>query len=138
MKHGQQGVTLIELMVVVAIIGLLTSIAVPTYRNYVIRANRSDAKVAMMQTAQALERCYTNSTPYAYNSAVCNLAVPATSTVASGTYEITVAPTAVTFVITGTPKGGQADDAKCGTFKLTAAGTQTVTGSLPAAECWRR
>jgi len=136
MKHRQQGVSLIELMVVVAIVGLLASIAIPTYRAYVVRANRADAKVAILQTAQALERCYTNSSPYAYNAATCT--VPATSTLASGTYRIDVVATAVTFVISGVPIGGQADDLKCGTFRLTAAGTQTVSGTSAAAECWRK
>ena len=65
MKHRQHGHTLMELLIVVAIIGILASIAIPGYRRYVIRANRADAKIAMLQTAQALERCYTNSSPYA-------------------------------------------------------------------------
>ena len=71
----------------------------------------------ILQTAQALERCYTNSTPYAYNAASCT--VPATATVASGTYRIdVVVPVAgSTFVITGTPLGAQAtDDPQCGSF----------------------
>ena len=93
----------------------------------------------MLQTAQALERCYTNSTPYAYNAPSCT--VPATTTVASGTYRIdVVVPIAGnTFVITGTPLAAQATgDTLCAVFQLTAAGTQTVSGTLPAAECWRR
>jgi type IV pilus assembly protein PilE len=138
MKHRQQGVTLMELLMVVAIIGILTSIAVPAYRGYVVRANRADAKVAMMQTAQALERCYTNATPYAYDAPGC--LVPTTSVVASGTYRIVVArPNSNVFVISGVPLGPQAiRDTQCATFRLSSAGTQTVTGTYTAAECWRR
>jgi type IV pilus assembly protein PilE len=139
MKRSQLGVTLIELLVVVAIIGILASIAVPAYRRYVVRANRADAKVAILQTAQALERCYTNSSPYAYNAASCT--VPATATVASGTYRIdVVVPVAgSSFVVSGVPLGAQASgDPQCGTFRLSSAGTQMVTGTSTAAECWRR
>jgi type IV pilus assembly protein PilE len=137
MKRRQRGITLIELMIVMAIVGILAAIAVPAYRSYVVRANRADAKVAILQTAQALERCYTNSSPYAYNAAGC--LVPATTTVASGTYRIDVVSTADAFVISGVPLGAQATgDTLCATFQLSSAGAQTVTGTLPAAECWRR
>ena len=137
MKRRQRGVTLMELMIVMVIVGILASIAIPAYRSYVIRANRADAKVAVMQTAQALERCYSNATPYAYNAASCT--VPASTLVASGTYRINVAPTAAAYVITAVPQGPQATgDPLCATFRLSSAGAQTVTGTLPAAECWRR
>jgi type IV pilus assembly protein PilE len=137
MKSSQRGITLIELMVVMAIVGILAAIAIPAYRAYVIRANRTDAKVAMLATAAALERCYTNATPYAYNDPACP--VPATSLVASGTYRVNVAAGATAFVITGVPQGAQATgDPQCATFRLSSAGTQTVTGTSPAAECWRR
>ena len=138
MKHRQRGMSLIELLIVIVIVGILAAIAIPSYRAYVIRANRADAKVALLSTAQNLERCYTNSTPYAYNSATCDAAVPRPYLVASGTYEINVIPAANAYVVTATPQGTQAVDAQCGVFRLTGAGVQTVSGTRPAAECWRR
>ena len=138
MKPRQRGVTLIELMIVMVIVGILAAVAIPSYRAYVIRSNRADAKVALMSTAQNLERCYTNSTPYAYNSANCNAAVPTPFTVASGTYQINVIPAANAYVRTATPQGPQANDTQCAIFRLTSAGVQTVTGTNTAPDCWRR
>ena len=142
MKRRQHGVTLIELLVVVVILSILAAIAIPSYRRYVIRANRADAKILLTQTAQALERCYTNSMPYAYDSAVCTGAVTLPFTNAQGTYTVsfTAAPTATTYSLTATPQGTQAQDTQCASFRLTQAGTQSVTGSWAAqpANCWRR
>jgi type IV pilus assembly protein PilE len=140
MKRRQRGITLIELMVVMAIVGILAAIAIPTYRRYVIRANRADAKVALLQTAQALERCYTNSAPYAYNSAVCTAAVPATSLVESGTYQITFLPvgSGAGYVLTAAPQGPQVADTQCANFRLNHLGVKTVSGTSTAAECWRK
>jgi len=146
MKRGQRGVTLIELMIVVAIVGLLAAIAIPSYRRYVVRANRTDAKTALLQTAQALERCYTNSTPYAYDSVQCTTAgtgVVFPVTVGSGTYVITHSGgrAAQTFTIIATPQGAQStNDTECAIFQLTQTGAQTVTGTLNATpqRCWRR
>ena len=138
MKRNQHGITLIELLVVVAIVGIIASIAIPSYRAYVMRAARADGKTALLQTAQALERCYTNSSPYAYDGAVCTAAVTLPFTVPSGTYEISGVLAPQTYTLTATPQAGQVADGLCANFVLTQNGTQTVSGTLPATDCWRR
>jgi type IV pilus assembly protein PilE len=141
MKSRQKGVTLIELMVVVVIVGILAAVAIPTYRSYVVRSNRTEAKGALMNTAQNLERCYTNSTPYAYNSATCAAAVTLPMTIAGGNYVVRFdALSATTYRLIANPQGPQAADTQCGSFLIDQAGVQTVTGALSTTpqQCWRR
>ena len=63
MERFQKGVTLMELLIVVVIVGILAAIAYPSYRAQVMRSHRSDAKIALERAAQTLERCFTNSNP---------------------------------------------------------------------------
>ncbi|MCE8030874.1 prepilin-type N-terminal cleavage/methylation domain-containing protein [Halomonas daqingensis] len=62
--RAQRGFTLIELMIAVAVIAILASIAVPSYRGYVERARVSDGQTGLMQAASEMERCYTVSNTY--------------------------------------------------------------------------
>lgn len=138
MRTKQRGVTLIELLVVMVVVGILSAIAVPSYRQYIMRTNRSTAKIALTQTAQALERCYNNSTPYAYDSEVCTDAVTLPFTTQDGWYVISGAIDDQTYTLTATPQKSQAGDSKCGNFSLTSANQRSVSGSYSSKpnECW--
>lgn len=141
MRRGQKGVTLIELMIVVIVVSILAAIAIPSYRAHVIRANRADAKIGLGRIAASLERCYTNSTPFAYNGAICNAAVVLPITTEGGNYRIdATVRTATAYTLTATPLGAQANDAQCNVFTLTHTGIQTVNGSYSGTplQCWRR
>jgi len=137
-KHN--GFTLMELMITVAVIGILAAVAYPSYTSYILRSNRSEAKVGLVQAAQTLERCYTRSN--AYNDASCDIY---TNSLAAGKsiitpnqrYKITGVVTAAAYVLTATALGPQLKDTKCGNFTLDELNAPNVSGSASAAECWR-
>jgi len=134
-RKSNAGMTLVELLVVVLIVGILASIAVPSYRGYVIRANRADAKASLMATAAALERCY--SQYRAYNSTSCPVAASFASN--DGKYQITTAfADADHFTLTATPQGSQAKDTACGNFTLTEQNVKDKSGSKSVQDCWSK
>ena len=138
MKHSQQGFTLIEMMIVVAVIGILSAIAYPNYTEYVRRGHRADARAGLLQAAQWLERAATATGLYP-------TALPANLTWATDTskrYTISIGgpATTSTFTLTATPKtpGPQAGD-RCGNFTLDHRGLRGANGVTSGAivtECW--
>ncbi len=133
-----QGFTLIELMITVAIIGVLASIALPSYNEYIQRTHRAHAKATLLQVAQWMERASTATGSYPANSAVPASLVA----VEGGRYTVTVTSTNGTFALTATrkPGTGQAND-KCGDFTLDQANNRGNTNLATGAtvpDCWNR
>ena len=131
MRTQHKGFTLIELMIVVAIIGIIAAIAYPNYTQYVLRSHRNVAEGDLMAAANAMERYYT--TNNSYSGAAAGTEFPATSPFGGGTtqYNITLVTTASSYTITATPTGHQANDS-CGTLTLDSTGAKTPT----TAGCW--
>ena len=131
------GVTLIELMIVTVVVAILTTIAVPSYRQHMLRTHRAGAKATLMQAAQELERCYTRFN--AYNAGACTVATTlgGAGVNSEGNYykvTFTAAPSASAYSLTAAPQGSQTQDTACGSLTLTQAGTQGQSGT--ATNCW--
>lgn len=162
MKQTQAGFTLIELMITVAIVGILASIALPSYQDSVMKSRRADAKGALLGFANTMERyftvnnsycdaggtggansCFAGSTDTGANDtgSPASTVYPSTSPVNGGDvyYNLTInAATANAYTLYATPTGVQSAD-KCGTLTLTQTGARGVTNQnagITAADCW--
>lgn len=138
MKSGavkQKGFTLVEAMVVVAIIGILAAIAFPIYNRESMKNRRTEAISAATRIANELQAYFSDNnfsyTGYGISSAVSNNLRWYNAAV--------VTPTATTYTITVTPLAGsvQADDTDCAAFTLDEKGVKGNTGTeTVTARCW--
>lgn len=139
MTHkSQRGFTLIEVMIVVAIIGILSAIAFPSYDEYIRRGHRTDARGGMLHVAQWMERAATSNGIYPTATDNTAAVAAALSGVQKDRYKITMVSTESTFTLTAEPQGRQVDD-KCGSYTLTQAGVRgasPLTGGATVADCW--
>ena len=142
MNKSSKGFTLIELMIVVVIVGILAAIAYPSYTEFVRRSNRAEAKTALLENAQFLERNFTMSNRYNQDGAGNTPVLPNTNVPRDGTAKYTIVPTlnAASFLLEAEPvSGGPAAGDPCGTLTLNHLGVRGVDGgTLDAATCWGR
>ena len=134
----KNGFTLIEVMIVVAIIGILVSIALPNDSSYIARSHRSNARNTLIQTSQWMERAATSLGSYPITANV-----PAgILVVEGGRYTVSVVSDGATYTLTATRVSGsaQANDA-CGNFVLDQANRRTISSNATGttvADCWDR
>ena len=144
----QSGFTLIELMIVVAIIGILSAIAFPSYQSYVLRTGRSDGMTRLLEVMQSQERFFSGNQMYTVNLGAgaggLNFGVAVNAPVPSreGRYNIQAvacpgAAIANCVILTATRAGTQVNDTQCGDLTLDSRGSKNmVGGNLTWQECW--
>lgn len=143
----QRGVTLIELVVVIMIVGVLAAVAIPSYRAYVIRSQRSDAKDALLALATQQEKFYLQCNTYATTIAgapnCAAFELQAADASENGWYDLVIDDadaTSYTLSATAAAGGNQAQDTECEVFRVTDRGIRTADdsgGTDNTEECWR-
>ena len=149
-----RGFTLIELMITVAIVGILAAIAYPSYVSSVAKSNRGAAKGCLTQHVNLMERFYAVNMSYYKDASGTLIGGGASASLpplgcdtdsdldTSYSFSFSTAPSAASpnsYTIQAVPKGAQAarDSAKCGTLTLNQVGTRGTSGSAGVDECWR-
>ena len=134
MRHCTRGFSLIELLIALVCMALLTSLAWPSYQGLVLRSQRAQARVSLLQAAHWMERAASA------NGSYPNVTdVPASVLQIDGQhYQLQLTSTASTFTLSASPLGTQTSDV-CGTLVVTHLGERSVQGaSQSAAQCWGR
>ncbi|MCL4130194.1 UNVERIFIED_CONTAM: hypothetical protein GTU68_054854 [Idotea baltica] len=127
-------------MIVIAIIGLLAAIAVPSYNGYMLKSRRVDGTAFLIEVASEQVRFYSEYNRYANTMSDLGYGTAATADSKEGHYTVTITTTAndSTYLLTAAPATGspQLKDTACGTMALNSSQQKTVTGTSTAADCW--
>lgn len=138
-RRGPRGFTLIELMIVVAVIAILTAIAYPSYQSHVIKTRRGAAASCALEAAQFMERFYTTNLSYRKpDDTVPALPQGQCAKDSEDHYTITAQASSDTaYTIKATPIGNQyAKDKKCLVLGLDQTGAKSITGDGTVGGCW--
>ena len=136
----QRGFTLIEVMIVVAVLGVIVAIGYPSYTEQVRKSRRAEGMGELLELADKMERFYADQGTYAGATLGTGAGNIHTATTADGYYTLNIdSQTAVAFQVRATPttKGNQNRD-KCNIFILDSLGNKTLSGnSTPLEQCWK-
>ena len=128
MKRNR-GFTLIELMITIAIVGILAAVAYPSYLDQIRKSKRAEAQATLMNIATRQQQTLLDSRSYAPSVSALNVTITPTLTSAYTVSFFIGTATVPSFTISATPLGSQVAD-KCGTLSIDQLGTKTPT------TCW--
>ena len=137
MGRMNRGFTLIEVMIVVALIGIIVAFGYPAYRDQVLKSRRADGMAALLELADRMERHYSDAGTYTKADGTDIAVADVFPSFASDYYTLSIDDQdTISFTISSAPKSTQVKD-KCGTFTLTSDGDKSVSASGMKDECWK-
>ena len=134
MLKRTRGFTLIELMIVIAVLSIIVAVGYPSYMEHVKKSRRAEGMGQLLELADRMERAYSDRGTYPTNISEVYVA-----TTDNGFYTLSiVSANNVSFTVSAAPTSlGQQNDDKCKTFTLTSLGQKTVTDSAMNDQCWK-
>jgi type IV pilus assembly protein PilE len=139
MKKNNNGFTLIELMITVAIIAILSAIAIPTYSSYLLRSYRADAQATLNYVSHYMQKVRTEQGSYAPGGATPTLPSGYQNSPSSGTARYTISLSNVTangFTATATPSASITAAEVCGNISIDHTGNKSFSGTSDMRTCW--
>lgn len=135
-KNNKNGFTLIELLITLVIVGILLSIAYPSYSHYLTKARRVDAQVALLDLASRMEQYYSENNHSYKDATLTKLKI--NKTTVNGFYSLSISKaTATTFLLMAQPLGIQAiHDTQCGALTIDQLGERKGADTSSGATCW--
>lgn len=137
-RRSHRGFTLLELMITVAIIAILATIALPSYTAYIDRARRAEARTTLLDAAQFMQRFYAANNTYVGAFAAMPAALKRSPANGTQAYAIQVATgvSASAYTLQAAPQGPMTGD-ECGTLSITSTGVRGKTGAQTLERCWK-
>lgn len=139
-RSRERGFSLIELMMVIAVIGVLAAIAYPSYQDSLVKTRRASAQACLSELAQFMERFYTTNMRYNQDTGGTAVALPNLQCRADLNDFYTFSLPAIaqtTYTLQATPKGMQANDTLCKNLTLSYTGAKGETGTGSTQDCWK-